>query len=179
MVGARFAVFRGLMPLDINSGSCWKLGICDARQSPGARGHAAQQHELGPTVDKRRHEDGSRWPKSVRGQILRRRGGVMTNRWDRPAEIERQVRARGICRISCAADFTTSLVARGVSQNWGNIINDASRMSLEHIALFCVSDASEGTKSLKHSLPSAYYWRRHIFLQPLTEVAKMPSRDRN
>ena len=120
MVGARFAVFRGLMPLDINSGSCWKLGICDARQSPGARGHAAQQHELGPTVDKRRHEDGSRWPKSVRGQILRRRGGVMTNRWDRPAEIERQA-ARGIDAVSTAVQISRLRLSRVAYPKTGGI----------------------------------------------------------
>ena len=60
----------------------------------------------------------------------------MTNKWGIPKWLEDEVRARDKKCIYCSTPFTPHKINRTSSASWEHIINDASIVTRENIALY-------------------------------------------
>ena len=95
------------------------------------------------------------------------------NRWNIPQDLEAIVIARDQTCVYCRCDFTGAEGPRGQRRSWEHIINDASIVTEQNIALCCVScNASKGAKTLRDWLESRFCSRRGITPTNLAEVAK-------
>jgi len=85
----------------------------------------------------------------------------MANRWNIPDWLEREVVERDKDCVYCRAPF--SAAERKTKPSWEHIINDASIITRENIALCCVGcNASKGAKLLSDWLKSKYCRDRGI-----------------
>lgn len=81
----------------------------------------------------------------------------MANRWGIPKWMEEEIRARDVQCVYCRRPFSTTQDSVKSSSSWEHIINDASIISLDNIALCCRGcNASKGQKELKVWLSSNY-----------------------
>jgi 5-methylcytosine-specific restriction endonuclease McrA len=73
----------------------------------------------------------------------------MSNKWNIPDCLEREVRERDKVCVYCGVEFTPAHVARKSAASWEHIINDAKTITRKNIALCCCScNASKGQKKL-------------------------------
>ena len=92
------------------------------------------------------------------------------NRWNIPDWLEREVRGRDARCVYCRAEFGSS---HGSAASWEHIVNDATIVTRENIALCCVScNASKGTRLLSDWLDSDYCRRRGITRDTVAEVGR-------
>src|SRR5690606_16903720 len=98
----------------------------------------------------------------------------MANRWNIPPGLERDVRKRDLSCIYCGVVFSDPPNSRGEAASWEHIINDASIITPDNIALCCCScNASKGRRPLGEWLRSAYCQRRGITKETIAAVAKV------
>ena len=94
------------------------------------------------------------------------------NRWHIPEDLEGEIRRRDRSCIYCGKVFADA-TSRGQQPSWEHIVNDASMVTRENIALCCIScNASKGTKDLSAWLDSKYCRRRGITAATLAPVAQ-------
>lgn len=88
------------------------------------------------------------------------------NRWGIPSEMETAIRERDQACVYCGIAFVETDSRDGSRKGvatWEHIVNDASIVSLENIALCCNScNASKGAKDLAVWLSSDYCERNGI-----------------
>ena len=95
----------------------------------------------------------------------------MANRWGIPEWLEDEVRHRDLVCIYCQRPFASQPPGAGAS--WGHIINDASIVTRDNIALCCRGcNASKGQKTLADWLKSPYCRAKGITEDTLSPVAK-------
>jgi 5-methylcytosine-specific restriction endonuclease McrA len=81
----------------------------------------------------------------------------MANNWNIPAELEVEVRLRDRACVYCGTEFTSYAINRKKAASWEHIINDASIINRDNIALCCCGcNASKGQKRLSEWLRSKY-----------------------
>jgi hypothetical protein len=94
------------------------------------------------------------------------------NRWKIPRALEEEVSARDKACIYCGGNFAAAS-KRGQRMSWEHIINDATLVNRENIALCCIScNASKGAKELWAWLESTYCRNRGIHLGTIAPVAR-------
>ena len=87
----------------------------------------------------------------------------MANNWNIPDWLEEEVRHRDKLCVYCGVEFTPASVSRRSAASWEHIINDASLISRENIALCCCEcNSSKGQKELSGWLESYYCKREGI-----------------
>jgi hypothetical protein len=96
----------------------------------------------------------------------------MPNRWSIPAWLEREVVERDQSCIYCRVGFAMTSARRN-RPSWEHIVNDASIVTRENIALCCIGcNASKGTKPLDVWLRSRYCLQRGISSQSIASIAQ-------
>ena len=99
------------------------------------------------------------------------------NRWGIPGWLEEEVKNRDKVCVYCGVKMTDKLSPGGSRKtvaSWEHIVNDASIVTRENIALCCVScNASKGTKILSDWLQSKYRIDRGITKDTVADVVKM------
>lgn len=97
----------------------------------------------------------------------------MANRWNIPPALEDEIRSRDLACIYCGVVFSSSPVAHGNRASWEHIVNDATIITRENIALCCCScNASKGQKVLGDWLGGNYCQSRGITRESISQVAK-------
>ena len=97
----------------------------------------------------------------------------MTNKWNIPDWLEKEVRERDKACVYCGIKFTPIQIARKSAASWEHIINDATIITRENIALCCCScNASKGQKKLSVWLQSKYCLARGISLATVAPIVK-------
>jgi 5-methylcytosine-specific restriction endonuclease McrA len=95
------------------------------------------------------------------------------NRWNIPSDLEAEIRQRDRRCIYCGGEFFGTDVSRKSRPSWEHIINDASLVSRENIALCCIScNASKGAKTLAAWLESSYCRKKSISVGTIADVAR-------
>jgi hypothetical protein len=98
------------------------------------------------------------------------------NRWGIPGWLEEEIKDRDKVCVYCGVKMEDKMSPGGSRKtvaSWEHIINDASIVNRENIALCCVScNASKGTKKLSHWLQSSYCMKRGITKDTVAEVVK-------
>ncbi|MFG0805166.1 hypothetical protein [Pseudomonas fluvialis] len=97
----------------------------------------------------------------------------MANNWNIPNWLEKEIRARDTVCVYCGNEFTPVKVSRRSAASWEHIINDASIITRENIALCCCGcNASKGQKSLSAWLQTKYCKDRGITPENVAPVIK-------
>jgi 5-methylcytosine-specific restriction endonuclease McrA len=98
------------------------------------------------------------------------------NRWNIPEWLEAEVRRRDKNCIYCGIEMELHVPQgkpRGTAATWEHIVNDASLISRENIALCCSAcNSSKGQKRLADWLRTKYCTDRGITEQTVAAVAK-------
>ena len=95
------------------------------------------------------------------------------NRWNIPDWLEREVLKRDSRCIYCGVVFTTPASQKRLQASWEHIINDASIVTRENIALCCLGcNASKGAKALHAWLRSEYCQSRGITPASMAAIAQ-------
>ena len=95
------------------------------------------------------------------------------NNWNIPKWLEEEVIARDKVCIYCDVKFGSSGESRKTQASWEHIINDASIITRENIALCCVAcNSSKGTKKLSEWLDSKYCKNKGINRNTVANVVK-------
>ena len=103
---------------------------------------------------------------SIRGSISH------MNRWNIPAWLESEVRARDTGCIYCRVVFG-SAAGTGARPSWEHIINDARIITRENIALCCrTCNSSKGARLLADWLSSPYCARRGVGRDTVAEIVR-------
>jgi hypothetical protein len=98
---------------------------------------------------------------------------IMANKWNIPAELELVVRLRDTVCVYCGSDFTSHGVNRKNAASWEHIINDASIINEDNIALCCCGcNASKGQKRLSSWLQSEYCIKNGINYTQVAQIVK-------
>jgi len=85
------------------------------------------------------------------------------NSWNIPSWLEKEVRERDKACVYCGIQFTPAKVSRRSAASWEHIINDATIVTRENIALCCCGcNASKGQKKLSAWLKTTYCKERGI-----------------
>lgn len=93
------------------------------------------------------------------------------NSWNIPSWLEIEVRKRDTNCIYCGIKFDKNIKKN--SATWEHIVNDATIINRENIALCCCScNASKGTKELSDWLNSNYCKNKNITIENVTNIAK-------
>lgn len=81
----------------------------------------------------------------------------MANSWGISTWLEEEVRQRDSACVYCGRPFVPANVSVRAAASWEHIINDASLITRENIALCCRGcNASKGQKSVSEWLQSRY-----------------------
>jgi hypothetical protein len=97
----------------------------------------------------------------------------MANRWNIPADLEREIRLRDSDCVYCRVAFVSPPVKRSTTPSWEHIVNDASIVTRDKIALCCCScNSSKGQKLLQVWLAGPYCARRGIAVGTVAKVVK-------
>ncbi len=97
----------------------------------------------------------------------------MANSWNIPEWLENEVRERDAVCVYCGNKFTSVKVSRRSAASWEHIINDASIITRENIALCCCGcNASKGQKQLSAWLQTKYCQDRGITPETVAPVIK-------
>ena len=102
----------------------------------------------------------------------------MSNRWKIPEWLEKEVRARDTVCVYCGTQFSPDKESRKSFASWEHIINDATIITRENIALCCCScNASKGSKGLSAWLNSSGSKQRGVNQDTLARVIKSAIRN--
>ncbi len=94
------------------------------------------------------------------------------NRWNIPKWLEQEIRERDTSCVYCRCEFVSS-AGKGSHASWEHVVNDATIITSENIALCCRScNSSKGAKPLAVWLESAYCKRRGITLETVADVVR-------
>lgn len=94
------------------------------------------------------------------------------NRWNIPLSLEAEVREQDTTCIYCGRVFG-SVHGHGSRASWEHIVNDASIITRENIALCCRScNSSKGARLLEDWVTSPYCKRRGISRETVAEIVK-------
>ncbi len=97
----------------------------------------------------------------------------MANNWNIPDWLEKEVRNRDKVCVYCGCTFTSAKVAKKTAASWEHIINDASIITRENIALCCCGcNASKGQKQLSVWLQSNYCKDKGISPDSVAPIVK-------
>jgi hypothetical protein len=97
----------------------------------------------------------------------------VANNWNIPAWLEREVRARDKACVYCGVAFTPANLSRRSAASWEHIINDASIVTRENIALCCCGcNSSKGQKRLSVWLESKYCLAKGINASKVASIVK-------
>ena len=97
----------------------------------------------------------------------------MANNWNIPACLEQEVRERDTVCVYCGNEFLSHKESAKASASWEHIINDASIITRENIALCCRGcNASKGQKQLSVWLQSKYCKEHSITLELVAPIIK-------
>ena len=97
----------------------------------------------------------------------------MANNWNIPKDLEEEIRKRDQVCVYCQTEFTPSKVSKKTAASWEHIINDASIITRENIALCCCGcNASKGAKKLSDWLKTKYCEERNINPKTVSQVIK-------
>ncbi|MCA1796544.1 MAG: HNH endonuclease [Geobacteraceae bacterium] len=81
----------------------------------------------------------------------------MANNWNIPGWLEKEVRDRDKVCVYCGQPFLSPKVSSRSSASWEHIINDASIVTRENIALCCRGcNASKGQRKISDWLQTQY-----------------------
>ncbi len=98
------------------------------------------------------------------------------NRWGIPAWLEDEVRSRDKFCVYCGVEMLQKMRPGGSRRSvatWEHIINDASIVTRENIALCCVAcNSSKGTKDLSEWINSPYCKRHGITEDSVADIIK-------
>lgn len=98
----------------------------------------------------------------------------MANGWKIPGWLEREIRERDKACVYCGEEFTSVEISRRSAASWEHIINDATIITRENIALCCCGcNASKGQKPLSVWLQSKYCKERGINQDTVALVVKL------
>lgn len=98
----------------------------------------------------------------------------MANNWNIPTDLEKEIRERDKACVYCGTIFTPTKISKKSAASWEHIINDATIISKENIALCCCScNASKGQKKLSIWLESQYCKDRDITPENVAPIIKM------
>lgn len=98
----------------------------------------------------------------------------MANKWKIPLWLEQEVRERDKSCIYCGTEFVSPKISVKASASWEHIINDATIITRDNIALCCRGcNASKGQKSVSVWLGSQYCIKRGITAQSVAQIAKL------
>jgi hypothetical protein len=99
-------------------------------------------------------------------------GERYVNRWNIPEALEVEVIERDQACVYCGRLFA-SATRRGERKSWEHIINDATLVNRDNIALCCIScNASKGAKDLAVWLETSYCRNRAIHAGTIAPVAQ-------
>jgi len=97
----------------------------------------------------------------------------MANRWNIPPQLETEIRQRDRACVYCGVEFTSAAVSRKSAASWEHIINDATIVTRDNIALCCCAcNASKGQKKLSEWLQSDYCRILGITSDSVAEVVR-------
>jgi len=97
----------------------------------------------------------------------------MANRWNIPDWLEREVIARDQHCVYCGIPFQGTNATRRNKPSWEHIVNDATIITRDNIALCCIGcNASKGAKRLDVWLESSYCKTREINKNTVSEVVR-------
>ena len=95
------------------------------------------------------------------------------NNWNIREELEKEIRKRDKKCVCCGVKFGSSNELRKTQASWEHIINDASIITRENIALCCIGcNASKGTKNLSKWISSKYCKNKGITYDTVDDVIK-------
>ncbi len=97
----------------------------------------------------------------------------MTNKWNIPAWLEKEVRERDTVCVYCGNVFLSHKESTKASASWEHIINDAKIITIENITLCCRGcNASKGQKQLSAWLQTKYCKERGITPESVAPIIK-------
>ncbi len=97
----------------------------------------------------------------------------MVNSWNIPEWLEQEIRMRDQACVYCGVKFTPSNISKKSSVSWEHIINDATIITRDNIALCCCScNASKGSKELLTWLGSNYCKQKNINIDTVAPIIK-------
>lgn len=97
----------------------------------------------------------------------------MSNNWNIPDWLEKEVRARDKVCVYCGCKFTSVKISKKTAASWEHIINDATIINRENIALCCCGcNASKGQKKLSDWLESKYCKEKGITPNSVVQIIK-------
>lgn len=98
----------------------------------------------------------------------------MANSWNIPQWLEKEIRERDKVCVYCGEAFTSIKTSRRSASSWEHIINDASIITRENIALCCCGcNASKGQKPLETWLQSKYCKKHGISENTVAPIIKL------
>ena len=102
--------------------------------------------------------------------------GGMVNRWGIPDWLEKEVCDRDKCCVYCGVKMIERTPPQGSRKNvasWEHIVNDATIINRDNIALCCVAcNGSKGVKTLTEWLQSTYCKEKGITKDTVAEIVK-------
>lgn len=102
------------------------------------------------------------------------------NRWGIPTWLEEIVRARDTTCVYCGIEMIDRMPSGGSRRTvatWEHIINDASIVTRENIALCCAAcNSSKGTKNLADWMQSDYCKNHGITKETVADIIRQAMR---
>ncbi|PIS19065.1 MAG: HNH endonuclease [Zetaproteobacteria bacterium CG12_big_fil_rev_8_21_14_0_65_55_1124] len=97
----------------------------------------------------------------------------MSNNWNIPDWLEKEVRERDKVCVYCSVEFTSAKTSKKTAASWEHIINDARVITRENITLCCCGcNSSKGAKKLSEWLQSKYCIEHGINTDTVAPVIK-------
>jgi len=97
----------------------------------------------------------------------------MANSWNIPEWLDKEVRERDTVCVYCGSEFTLAKISKRSAPSWEHIINDASIITRENIALCCCGcNASKGQKRLSVWLQTKYCNEHGISSETVAPIVK-------
>jgi 5-methylcytosine-specific restriction endonuclease McrA len=104
---------------------------------------------------------------------MHRKVSTVANKWNIPSWLEVEIRNRDLVCVYCGRDFTAPEVSTKSSPSWEHIINDATLVTKENIALCCRGcNASKGQRRVSDWLQSPYCKKHSISFKTVAPVIK-------
>ena len=97
----------------------------------------------------------------------------MANKWNIPSLLETEVRTRDLVCVYCGQAFTSPKVSARSAPSWEHIINDATIVTRDNIALCCRGcNASKGQKRVSDWLLSPCCKKRGINVETVSPIVQ-------
>tara|TARA_R110000868_G_scaffold46756_5_gene154209 strand:- start:834 stop:1295 length:462 start_codon:yes stop_codon:yes gene_type:complete len=98
---------------------------------------------------------------------------IMANNWNIPEWLEIEVRERDKVCVYCGCEFTLAKDSKRSAMSWEHIINDATIITRDNIALCCCGcNSSKGQKPLSIWLQTKYCLEREITPESVAPIIK-------